>query len=85
MERIILTVVNTEMSKKTGYITKNVKGKERLAFYSAWGGPVTTQVTRTIAKSQVKEINKRYGKGTAYFRKTSVGNASNWFSVFFRV
>ena len=74
-----------KMAKKTGYITKNVRGKERLAFYSPFGGPVITQVPRTKAKSQVMEINKRYGKGTAYFRKTSVGNASNWFSVFFRV
>ena len=68
------------MAKKTGYITKTVKGKERLSYYGQ--GFVITQVTRMKAKSSVKEINKRYGKGTAYFRKTSLGDKTDmWLPI----
>ncbi len=69
------------MKKKTGYITKIVNQKERIAFY----GPasfVVTQVTKGKAQREVKTINKRYGPGTAYFRKTSTGDKTNmWLPI----
>ena len=69
------------MKKKTGYITQLVNGKERIAFY----GPLSFAVTQVIkgkAQREVKTINKRYGPGTAYFRKTSTGDKTNmWLPI----
>lgn len=68
------------MKKKTGYITQIVNQKERIAFYGA--STAVTQVTKGKAQREVKTINKRYGKGTAYFRKTSTGDKTNmWIPI----
>ena len=64
------------MKRKTGYITQIVKGKEHIAFYGATTFAIT-QVTKGKAQREVKTINKRYGPGTAYFRKTSTGDKTN--------
>ena len=64
------------MKKKTGYITKIVNQKERIAFYGATSF-VVTQVIKGKAQREVNTINKRYGPGTAYFRKTSTGDKTN--------
>jgi hypothetical protein len=69
------------MKKKTGYITKIVNQKERIAFYGS-GSFVVTQVTKGKAQREAKTINKRYGKGTAYYRKTSTGDKNNmWLPI----
>jgi SMC interacting uncharacterized protein involved in chromosome segregation len=63
------------MAKRTGYITKNVKGKERVVFFT--GSFSVTQGIKSVVQRTTREINRRYGKGTAYFRKTSKGDSSN--------
>jgi len=69
------------MKKKTGYITQIVNQKERIAFYGATTFAVT-QVTKGKAEREAKIINSMYGKGTAYYRKTSTGDNTNmWLPI----
>ena len=66
--------------KKIGYITKIVNQKERILFYGP--GSAVTQVTKGKAEREAKIINSMYGKGTAYYRKTSTGDNTNmWLPI----
>jgi len=66
--------------KKMGVVTQEVKGKERVVFFNRFFQ--STQAIKSVAMREMRTINRRYGKGTAYTRKT--GKNGDWYSVFIR-
>ena len=68
------------MAKKIGVVTQKVGGKDRVIFFNRFFQ--STTAIKSVAMREVRIINRRYGKGTAYTRKTS--KTGDWYSVFIR-